>query len=100
MRNKYTFKKDDNCIALYKVVKNKDKESKKFGEETEVSLGYYSSVDQLLKKLYHLELIEKGTLAELLADCFSVQKELKEWTQQFKEPENENSNKCNLDGVF
>lgn len=83
-RNKYTFTKDDNCITLNKVVKIKDPKSKNYGNEVEVLVGYYSNVECLLKKLFHLELISSGTLAELLEDAFKVKAELAEFAKQWR----------------
>lgn len=68
MRNKYIFSKDDNSITLYKVVKIKDEKSKKFGQDTEKLIGHYSNIENLIKKLVHLELIESGNIQDLLTD--------------------------------
>ncbi len=68
MRNKYVFTKDDHCISVYKVTKVKNEESKNFGQEVETLIGHYSDMDQILKKLIFLELINKGTIEELFED--------------------------------
>lgn len=68
MRNKYGFTKDDKCITLYKLERVKDEKAKNFGEEKQNVIGYYSSVDQVMRKLVFLELIEKGSIQDLLED--------------------------------
>ena len=50
----------------------KDEKSKNYGEEVDKLIGHYSSVDQVIKKLVHLELIESGTITELLLDLREV----------------------------
>jgi len=68
MRNKYVFEKDDRCISLYKVVKMKDPKSKNHGEDINHLIGHYSDLECVVKKLVYLELIEGGTVSELLTD--------------------------------
>jgi hypothetical protein len=72
LRNKYEFIKDDKCIALYKVIKVADVESKNYGEDTHKLIGYYSGIEGVLKKLHFLELIERGTVNDLLKDIERV----------------------------
>lgn len=73
MRNKYTFTKDEHSINLYKTVLVKDEKSKNFGQTIDKLIGHYSSVENVIKKLVHLELIESGDVKELLRDFKSVQ---------------------------
>lgn len=72
MKNNYIFTKDDHSITLYKKVLIKDTESKNFGQEIDKLIGHYSSVEQVVKKLVQLELIESGTVKELLIDLKQV----------------------------
>lgn len=76
LRNKYTFSKDDHSITLYKLVLNKDKDSKNHGLEMEVLVGHYNTVENIFKKLFHLELIDRGTINELIEDSFKVKESL------------------------
>lgn len=68
LRNKYVFSKDDKCITLSKVVKVKDEKSKNYGQDKEVVIGYYSSLEGLVTKLMLLEIIDSGTVQELFND--------------------------------
>ena len=68
MRHKYVFSKDDKCITLSKLVKVTDKEAKNYGEDREVLIGYYSSLDGIITKLIMLEVIDKGTVQDLFND--------------------------------
>jgi hypothetical protein len=72
MKNKYVFTKDDHCISLYKKVKVKDEKSKNYGQEVDKLLGHYSNVEGVIKKLVQSELIESGTVNELLIDLKQV----------------------------
>lgn len=78
MRNNYVFTKDDNSITLYKKVKVKDKNSKNYGQDIDKLIGHYSSVEQVVRKLVHLELIESGSVQELIADLRQVSANVKE----------------------
>jgi len=72
MRNKYVFTKDEHSITLYKKVVIKDIKSKNYGEEVDKLIGHYGNVENVLKKLVHLELIESGTIKDLLVDLKQV----------------------------
>jgi ribosomal protein L17 len=72
MRGNYIFSKDDHSITLYKKVKVTDQKSKNLGQEVDKLIGHYSNVESVLKKLIHLELVEKGTVKELLLDLKEV----------------------------
>jgi len=76
MKGKYTFTKDEHSITLYKKVKVKDEQSKNFGQETNKLIGHYSNVESAIKKLVHLELIESGTIKELLLDLKQVNQDV------------------------
>lgn len=78
MRNNYIFTKDDSSITLYKKVKVKDNNSKNYGQDIDKLIGHYSSVEQVVRKLVHLELIESGSVQELIADLKQVSANVKE----------------------
>lgn len=78
MRNKYIFTKDEHSITLYKKTKVKKVDSKNYGEEVDTLIGHYSSVEQVIRKLIHLELIESGTIKELLVDLKEVNNNVSE----------------------
>lgn len=68
MRNNYVFTKDDHSITLYKKSIIKDEKSKNYGKEIDVLIGHYSNVEQVMKKLVQLELIDSGSIKDLLVD--------------------------------
>lgn len=82
MRNNYVFIKDEHSITLYKKVTVKDAKSKNYGEQVDKLIGHYSSVEQVIKKLVHLELIDSGTIKELLLDLKEVNREVSELIQE------------------
>lgn len=72
LRNKYEFTKDDHCITLYRVNKITNKESSNYNKEIKQFIGHYSGIEGVLKKLHSLELIDKGTIEDLLTDVARV----------------------------
>lgn len=76
MRNNYVFTKDEHSITLYKKVTVKDKESKNYGQEIDKLIGHYGNVESVIKKLVHMELIESGTIKELLIDLKAVNQDV------------------------
>ncbi len=82
MRNNYVFTKDDHCISLYKRELVKDEKSKKFGQEVDRLVGHYSDVEGIVKKLVQLELIESGTVKELLIDLRKVNEDVSKLIQE------------------
>lgn len=83
MRNQYTFKKDDNCISLYKETLIKDEKSKNYGKEYSQLIGHYSSIESLVNKLVFLELISQGTIEELLTDLKEVKQNVGSFVKQY-----------------
>lgn len=79
MKNKYVFTKDDFCIALHKVKKVRDKKSKNYGEEQQILVGYFPSVEAIVKKLVMLELITSGDLKDLLIDLKKVKVDVEKY---------------------
>lgn len=45
---------DDLQVVLYEIKKVQDEESKNYGKEREVNLGYFGDMGTALKKLYQL----------------------------------------------
>jgi hypothetical protein len=82
MRGEYVFTKDDHCITLYKKVLNRDPDSKNYGQKTDKLIGHYSSIESIVQKLIQLELIEKGTLKDLLVDLKEVTFNVKEFIKE------------------
>lgn len=76
MRNNYVFTKDEHSITLYKKTTVKDLKSKNYGEEVDKLIGHYTNVEQVIKKLVHLELLESGTIKELLIDLKVVNQDV------------------------
>ena len=82
MKDNYVFTKDDHCISLYKRGIIKDKDSKKFGQEVDKLVGHYNNVEGVVKKLVHLELIESGTVKDLLIDLRKVNEDVSKLIQE------------------
>lgn len=63
--NKYAIEVDGNCFTAIKFGINQDKDSKNFGKETEIQLGYFSKLYNAALRCAREEIAQSNDIVSL-----------------------------------